>query len=79
MAMEAGSVEVFDDETHKGSGLALALYEADAGTLANFAQPVEIALPSIGLPAIPIPAFPPVLPHTTLFCPFDEGPEEKLE
>jgi len=33
MAMEAGSIEVFDDETHHGSGLALALYEADAGTL----------------------------------------------
>jgi hypothetical protein len=33
MAMEAGSVEVLDDETHKGNGLALALYEADAGTL----------------------------------------------
>jgi len=33
MAMEAGSIEVLDDETHQGSGLALALYEADAGTL----------------------------------------------
>jgi len=48
-------------------------------TRCNFAQPVEIALPSIGLPAIPVPAFPPALPQTPLFCPFDEGSEEKLE
>jgi hypothetical protein len=48
-------------------------------TLCSFAQPVEIALPSIRLPSIPIPAFPPALPQTPLFCPFDEEPERKLE
>lgn len=48
-------------------------------TLCNFGQPVEMKMPAIGLPAIPLPAFPPAMPQTALFCPFDEGAEEKLE
>lgn len=33
MTMEAGAVEVFDDETHAGAGAALALYESDILTI----------------------------------------------